>query len=71
MTIFLGSPEVVLLAIDLYEDFVDVEGIAITTMLSLQFPGVNSTEFYAPQADRLASDDNAAFSQKIFDIAVT
>jgi hypothetical protein len=46
-------------------------GTVITTMLSLQSPVVNSTEFDAPKTDRLPRDDDATFSQKIFDIAVT
>ena len=29
-------PKIILLALDLYEDFIDVEGVAITTMPSLQ-----------------------------------
>jgi hypothetical protein len=53
------------------EDLIDVEGVAVTTMISLQSPGVNSTEFDAPKTDRLQRDDDATFSQKIFDIAVT
>jgi hypothetical protein len=43
-----GSPEILLLAIDLDEDFIDVEGVAISSMPSLQSPGVNCSEFNAP-----------------------
>ena len=31
-----SSPQVVLFAIDLHEDFVDVEGISVASMLTLQ-----------------------------------
>jgi hypothetical protein len=41
-------PQVVLLSIDLYEHFINVEGIAITTVLSLQSPGVLSPELDTP-----------------------
>ena len=30
-----GPPQVVLLAIDLYEDLIDIEGIAISSVVSL------------------------------------
>jgi hypothetical protein len=40
-----------LLAVDLHEDFIDVEGVAISTVLSLQSSGVDSSEFDAPEAD--------------------
>ena len=35
-----GSPEIVLLAVDSDKDLVDIEGIAIPTMLSLQSPSI-------------------------------
>jgi hypothetical protein len=59
-----------LLAIYLHEHFVNVEGVAEALVLSLQAAGINCTKFYAPEADRLAADDNAAFCQEIFYIAV-
>ena len=33
------TPEVVLFAVDLDEDFINVKGVAVTLMLSLQAPG--------------------------------
>jgi hypothetical protein len=41
----------VLLAVDLYEDFIDAESVTVTTMLSLHSPGVYSSEFDAPEAE--------------------
>jgi len=38
---------VMLFAIDFDKDFVDVEGITIAAMLSLQAAGINGTEFDA------------------------
>ena len=39
-----SSPKLVALDIDLYEDFIDVEGIAVTSMSSLKPFGVDSSE---------------------------
>jgi hypothetical protein len=41
----------VLLAIDLYEYFIDEEGIAVASVLSLQSPGIETAKLDAPQAD--------------------
>ena len=41
-------PQVVLLAVDLYEDFIDVEGVGVSTMLPLKSAGVKSSELDAP-----------------------
>ena len=52
------------------EDFVDEEGIAVTSVLTFQSPGVNGTEFYASKTDCLSADGDASFSEEIFDITV-
>ena len=52
------------------EDFVNIEGVAVATMLSLQASSIDCAKLDTPQADRLTSDDNAAFSQEVFDITV-
>ena len=44
-----NAQAVVLLAVDLDGDFVDVEGITIPLVSSLQTAGVDRCEFYAPQ----------------------
>jgi hypothetical protein len=61
------SPQVMLLAIYLYEDFIDVEGVAIASMLFLQSSGVDSSELDAPEPDGFVTDGNAAFSEQVFD----
>ena len=58
-----GPPQVMLLSIDLYEDFIDVKSIAISSVLSLQAAGINGAEFDAPEADRFAADDDSSFSE--------
>ena len=60
-----------LLAVDLYEYFINVEGVAITLVLTLQSPGIQCAEFDAPEADGLAGDSDATLSEKIFNISVT
>jgi hypothetical protein len=42
--------------IDLHENLINEEGIAISTMLSFQFPSVKSTELDAPPPDRFSAD---------------
>ena len=64
------TPEVMLLAVDLYKNFIDEKCVTIATVLSLQSSGVEITEFYAPEADRFAADSDASLSQKIFNITV-
>jgi hypothetical protein len=66
-----GPPEIVLLAIYFYEDFIYIEGIAVSPVLSLQSPGINGTELDAPQSDGLSTDGNASFSEQVFYIQVS
>ena len=59
-----------MLAVDFDEDLIDVEGITIASVLSLQSTGINGTEFYTPEADCFATDGDSAFSEKVFDVTV-
>ena len=59
-----------LFAVDSNEDLIDVEGVPITTMLSLQSVGINGTEFDTPKSDSFAADDYATFRQAIINIAM-
>jgi hypothetical protein len=56
--------------IDLHEYFIDVEGIAIASVFSLQSSSVQGTDFNAPEANGFATDCDASFSEKVFNIAV-
>ena len=58
-------------AINLYEDFIDVEGVTVASVFSLQSSGVESSEFNAPEPDRFSGYGDTPFGQEIFDIAVT
>ena len=59
-----------LFAVDSNEDLIYVEGVPITTMLSLQSVGINGTEFDTPKSDSFGADDYATFRQEIINIAM-
>ena len=59
-----------LLAIDFDKDFIDEKGVTVTSMLSFQSTGINSTELDTPEADGFATDCDASLSEKVFYISV-
>ncbi len=59
-----------LFAVYLYEDPVDVEGIAVTPVLALQAAGINRSKFYTPETDCLTADGDASFGREVLDITV-
>ena len=66
-----GSPKIILLAIDSYEDFIDIKCVAITSVFAFQSTSIQCAECDAPQANRLAGDGDAPFGKQVFDISVT
>ena len=48
------------LTVDLNENSIDVERVAVAIMPSLQSPGVDCSELDAPMSDRFASDNDAS-----------
>lgn len=68
--LFHSSPQVAPLAVDLHEDFVNVEGVTVAPMLSLQAAGIDGTKLDAPETDRFSSDDNTSLGEEILDISV-
>ena len=50
-------------AVDLHEDFIDIESIAIAPVLSLQSPCVESAELDAPPADGISGYGDAPLDQ--------
>jgi hypothetical protein len=60
-----------LVAVDLHEDFIDEEGIAVSPVLSLQTPGIYGTELDTPEADSFITNGNASFSEQTLDISMT
>ena len=59
-----------LLTVDLHKDFVNVEGVAIALVFSLQAARVNGTELYAPKADCFATYGDPSFGKQVFNISV-
>jgi hypothetical protein len=53
------------------EDFVDEEGVAVTSVLALQSTCINGSELYAPEADCFSGYSDASLGQEIFNISVT
>ena len=52
-----------LLAFDFDEDFIDVESIAIASVVSLQAAGINGSEFDTPEADGFATESDASLGK--------
>ncbi len=46
----------------------DVESIAVASMLSFQSACINGSEFDAPQSDRFTADSDSKLSQQFFDM---
>ena len=65
-----SPPQIVLLAVDLHKDFIDVEGVAVASVLAFQPAGINGSEFDAPEADRFAADGDTSLSEKVFYVTV-
>jgi hypothetical protein len=49
-----------LLAVNLHEEFINEESIAVALVLPLQSARIDSPEFYTPEADRFAADSDAS-----------
>jgi hypothetical protein len=64
-----GTPEILLLAVDSNEDFVQVPNIAKATLTPLQFSGIVRTELPTPDSNRFIRDDDSPFHEKILDIS--
>jgi hypothetical protein len=56
--------------VEFHEYFIDVEGITVALVLSLQSSSVYRSEFDTPQPDGFIADSDASFCQEIFDITV-
>ncbi|MFT6051630.1 MAG: hypothetical protein ACI9B9_001273 [Halioglobus sp.] len=59
-----------LLTVDFDEDFIDVEGVTLTSMFSFHLTSINSSEFDTPEADCFAADGDSSFSEEVFNIAM-
>ncbi len=57
-----------LLSIDLHEDLIDVERIAVTTVLLFESTSVSSAKLDTPESDGCVADTNASFGEQVFEI---
>ena len=63
-------PQIVLLAVYLYEDFIDVERVAIASVFTFESSSVYSTEFDTPEAERFSGYGDAPFGEDMFNITM-
>jgi len=63
-----GTPEILLLAVDSDEEFVQIPDVAEATLFPLQTLYITRSEFSAPLSDGFERNQDAAFGQQIFDI---
>ncbi len=63
------TPEIVSLALDGHEEFVQVSRVAQTTLVTFERTGVLETELQTPQSDGLVCDHDPPLCQEIFDIS--
>jgi len=57
------APKIMLPAVDLYEDFIDVEGVTESLMSSFQSTGINRPKLDAPEPDGFPGDSDASLSK--------
>ena len=62
------APQVVLLAVDLHEHFIEVPAVAGAGPAAAQPAGVVGSEPFAPGPDRLVGDYDAAFEQQVLHV---
>jgi hypothetical protein len=59
-----------LLTVDLDEDFIDVERVAIASVFELQAQGINRAKLDTPETDRFPGDNDASLSEQVFNISM-
>ena len=62
------APEILQLAVDSKEDFVQMPMVAGPAWESLQFANIICAELLTPQPNRFTGYEDAASCQKIFDV---
>jgi len=64
-----GPPEVVTLAPDLPEDFVQVPDVALSVLATSEVPREFGAELHTPLTYSLVADDNSAFRKEVLDVS--
>jgi len=57
-------------AIDLHEELIDVERIAIPTVSLFESTSVSSAKLDTPESDGFVADTNASFGEQILNITI-
>ena len=57
------SPQVMLLAVDLNENVIDVERVAVASVFSFQSTGVYDTKLDTPETNRFSADSDSSFGK--------
>ena len=65
-----STPQILLLAIDLHEDLVDEERIAITTVSPFKTTSISSSKFDTPKSDGFVANNDASLREQVFDITI-
>jgi len=55
---------------DFHENFINVECIAVTLLLTFQSPGVDGAEFNAQQAKGLKADINSTLGKQLCNLSM-
>ena len=63
------APEILSLALDSHEEFVQVPSVTQAALSSLECPGVLGAELLTPLSDGLVGDYDPALCQKVFNIS--
>ena len=66
-----GPRKIMLLTINLHEDFIDVEGVTVSSVFAFPSAGIETAKLDTPQTDRFTADGDTSLGQQIFNIAVT
>jgi len=64
-----GPPQILLLAVDSDEHFIQMPGVSQPALASLQFPNIVRTELLTPQPNRLIRHEDSPLGKQILDIS--
>ena len=59
-----------MLAVDLHEDLIEVERIAVASVSLFESASVSSAKLEPPESDGFVADTNASFGEQILDITI-
>jgi len=66
-----SPPQIMLLAVYLHKNFINVEGVSVASVIPLQSSSVNSAKLDTPEADRFSADGDSSLREEILYVPVT